>query len=969
MRKILFLLLMIPIFVFSQIQAPFGVRVGTEGAILDSIVVSGGALIHYKGVSMTNHQSYTYGWDLNGVYIDSITVTGGEWIWHLGVAIAGKVGLPFGTWIGNSDFVIDSVTVDGADITDVWIDEVEYPLGMKFFVNIDSVGDGSSDLNDGFTQATAWATINKVNSGAFDPGNQILFNKGDTWREQLIIPSEGTSGNHITFGNYGSGDLPKILGSAADSTWADNTGDVWRVGLYDDPYNIGADEAEIWFINTDGSISWANELSANIGALAAEYDWFWQNDSIYVYSTTDPGTAYTRVEIPQRNVVIVVDIMEYLTFDGLDVRYASGININGEYPQVGKMGLTIKNCTISYCGSKWLGTGWNLGLTRSDYLVQNNLIEEGGRRNFSFKVLVTENLTFSNIDIDNNIFKNGYHSTGPVFVFDGSPNNHIRGIVIRNNLIEDRASYTGDTDPSEMLAVRNDQAGGTINDVRIFNNILVSNNNKGVWHQQVDSSFIYNNTFYSFNYNIAAGVSNMTNIRIADNCTNIFIKNNIFRSFGDSDVNLFYNNIIVASTTDSSEIDVDYNLFFQLDPAIGLINLSSGGGEIYRTADWAQMKIDLPWQANEPAGSPSTKPLVFANDWYLRTGSLAIGSGLDLSAMFTTDFYGTTRSVWSVGAVEAVREGDTALVMTVDGTPATGKKDTVLVDVTIFPQQPDSLRLVADAGNDSIGKAGGTLLYTGTDTTEVQNTEYAFSPGADTIVRVELWQWYDEVQSYRSTWDTTMVDSAGASVLLTGLEASYDFEEAIDNLLDKSGNGNDGTVTNTIRQQPGKVGLYSYEFDGGDRIDIPAVISAKPFSIAVWVKTGLAAVHKTVLGSSAGDGVQYMVKSDEFMSLLKAGVTIIGTSTTQVANGDWTHVVVTYDGGGNWFHYTDGSLTGSGTNNQSFTWNTFQIGTRVSGTEDYTGYLDNLSIWSRVLDSDDVTELFNAEDAGTGYPW
>ncbi len=105
------------------------------------------------------------------------------------------------------------------------------------------------------------------------------------------------------------------------------------------------------------------------------------------------------------------------------------------------------------------------------------------------------------------------------------------------------------------------------------------------------------------------------------------------------------------------------------------------------------------------------------------------------------------------------------------------------------------------------------------------------------------------------------------------------------------------------------------------------------------------------------------------MSLLKAGVTIIGTSTTQVANGDWTHVVVTYDGGGNWFHYTDGSLTGSGTNNQSFTWNTFQIGTRVSGTEDYTGYLDNLSIWSRVLDSDDVTELFNAEDAGTGYPW
>jgi hypothetical protein len=70
-----------------------------------------------------------------------------------------------------------------------------------------------SDANNGTSPATPWKTINKVNTSVFVPGDSILFKRGGTWRETLTPPSHGASGNNITFGAYGSGDLPKLDGT------------------------------------------------------------------------------------------------------------------------------------------------------------------------------------------------------------------------------------------------------------------------------------------------------------------------------------------------------------------------------------------------------------------------------------------------------------------------------------------------------------------------------------------------------------------------------------------------------------------------------------------------------------------------------------------------------------------------------------------------------------------------------------
>ena len=75
------------------------------------------------------------------------------------------------------------------------------------------VATSGSDSASGLSGAP-WQTIAKVNAATFAPGDNIYFNRGDTWTGDELIPSvSGTAGSPITFGAYGSGALPIIDGN------------------------------------------------------------------------------------------------------------------------------------------------------------------------------------------------------------------------------------------------------------------------------------------------------------------------------------------------------------------------------------------------------------------------------------------------------------------------------------------------------------------------------------------------------------------------------------------------------------------------------------------------------------------------------------------------------------------------------------------------------------------------------------
>jgi hypothetical protein len=88
------------------------------------------------------------------------------------------------------------------------------PLSVSAATYYVDASDGN-DANNGLSPATAWQTITKVynSMGMFQPGDQILFQRGETWTDtDLYITRSGTNGNPIIFADYDSGNKPIISG-------------------------------------------------------------------------------------------------------------------------------------------------------------------------------------------------------------------------------------------------------------------------------------------------------------------------------------------------------------------------------------------------------------------------------------------------------------------------------------------------------------------------------------------------------------------------------------------------------------------------------------------------------------------------------------------------------------------------------------------------------------------------------------
>ncbi len=196
--------------------------------------------------------------------------------------------------------------------------------GTTYYVdNCDVTG---NDTNNGTSTSTPWLTINKVNTSSFSAGDSILFRRGCTWREQLTIPSSGTTGNPITFGAYGTGDDPIISGADLVTTWTQCNGSEYSDNFDDNDItdwtvvgsvaatggkmvvtvsNGGSDYAtsgaktartEYWAYFTvnlaSSGLTWANSTLIGIGGLQAAAG----SPRLQVHFANGTGTAYWRTD-------------------------------------------------------------------------------------------------------------------------------------------------------------------------------------------------------------------------------------------------------------------------------------------------------------------------------------------------------------------------------------------------------------------------------------------------------------------------------------------------------------------------------------------------------------------------------------------------------------------------------------------------------------------------------------------------
>ncbi len=93
-------------------------------------------------------------------------------------------------------------------------------------------GDDSRTAVQAQNPATPWQSIAKLNASMplLQPGDQVLFRRGDVFRGALVITRSGSAGNLLTFGAYGAATdaLPVLNASAPLSGWKSVGTNLWE---------------------------------------------------------------------------------------------------------------------------------------------------------------------------------------------------------------------------------------------------------------------------------------------------------------------------------------------------------------------------------------------------------------------------------------------------------------------------------------------------------------------------------------------------------------------------------------------------------------------------------------------------------------------------------------------------------------------------------------------------------------------
>jgi hypothetical protein len=223
---------------------------------------------------------------------------------------------------------------------------------------------------DGASPTTAWRSLDRVNAGGLQPGDRVLFKRGETFRGQLQ-PTSGTEGDAIVYGAYGTGEMPKLMGSVernGSASWSSLDGNVWTT--------TGPFAASIGNIIFDGeTCGWLKLDSADV--LAPGDFWFnTANQTLELYATSNPADAWTDIELAVNRHIINNSGVSHVVYEGLHLLYGAAHGIGGSNSHH----VTVRGCEISYIGGGLLtptvrfGNGIEFWEETHDNLVEGNRI-------------------------------------------------------------------------------------------------------------------------------------------------------------------------------------------------------------------------------------------------------------------------------------------------------------------------------------------------------------------------------------------------------------------------------------------------------------------------------------------------------------------------------------------------------------------------------------------------------------------
>lgn len=214
--------------------------------------------------------------------------------------------------------------------------------------------------------------------------------------------------------------------------------------------------------------------------------------------------------------------------------------------------------------------------------------------------------------------------------------------------------------------------------------------------------------------------------------------------------------------------------------------------------------------------------------------------------------------------------------------------------------------------------------------------------------------------------------------LLTDLISYYKLDETSGTNADDAHGTNDGTANNArvfTTEVAGKINTGADFTETGDNINVPftALNNQNQYSFSFWIKPNSAGGNNPRLLSQWNglDNRHFIIRlTDKTTGKYQTfEAFFFGDSTAQdwtydFVDDNWYHIVINADASANEAELFVNGVS-QGTNTRTWSSKTSNVDFVIGGT-DLTGVMDEIGIWTRVLTSSEVTELYNNGD-GLAY--
>jgi len=241
------------------------------------------------------------------------------------------------------------------------------PAGAQtYFVDAINGNDG----NPGTAEDLAWRSVQKVEDASvtFQPGDTVKFKCGQTFLGRLrYYGPSGTPDSPVTFSSYGTGPRPVLtVIDVITAQWTDQGNNKWSTP-------IAGPTSRLW----KNGVEQKKATPVNFGhtweefGLRAGISWAYDNNTLYVYSDTDPS-ADIFTGNTNWNVIYMRD-KAHIHITGLDLRGA----INEDISLPGCHHITIDHCAIG------MYSAGGINLAETDHiLIERNTFDSGFRLRF-----------------------------------------------------------------------------------------------------------------------------------------------------------------------------------------------------------------------------------------------------------------------------------------------------------------------------------------------------------------------------------------------------------------------------------------------------------------------------------------------------------------------------------------------------------------------------------------------------------